>query len=118
MPFSNIWGWSDSEKYGPRFRVFAVLAATLPGMPLVYSGQESGLYKKIASFEKDNIARGRFDNAAFYRELLRLKSSHPALANGCKRNQIELIDERVSALKIYAQSEDPKVKVIQLAPQH
>lgn len=89
----NSWRWSDSEKYGPRSRVFAVLAATLPGMPLVYSGQESGLDKKIAFFEKDNIIWGRFDNAAFYRKLLHLKSSHPALANGNEGSQIELIDK-------------------------
>jgi glycosidase len=88
----NSWRWSDSEKYGPRARVFAVLAATLPGLPLVYSGQESGLDKKIAFFEKDAIAWRGYNNAAFYRKLLRLKASHPAFANGAAGGPVELLD--------------------------
>jgi glycosidase len=39
----NNWRWSDKELYGEKFRAFATLAATLSGMPLVYSGQESRL---------------------------------------------------------------------------
>ena len=34
----NSWRYSDRELFGDKFRAFAVLAATLPGMPLVYSG--------------------------------------------------------------------------------
>lgn len=96
----NSWRWSDSEKYGLRFRAFAVLAATLPGMPLVYSGQESGLDKKIAFFEKDAIAWDDFENQTFYRKLLRLKISHPALANGAKGGKMELLD--VGDAKVFA----------------
>jgi glycosidase len=88
----NSWRWSDNEKYGPRSRAFAVLAATLPGMPLVYSGQESGLDKKIAFFEKDAIAWRQYSNASFYRKLLRLKARHPALANGKAGGAVELLD--------------------------
>jgi glycosidase len=51
----NSWRWSDTALYGAKFPAFAVLAATLPGLPLVLGGQESGLDKKIAFFEKDAI---------------------------------------------------------------
>ncbi len=78
----NSWRWSDTELYGDKFRAFAVLAATLPGMPLVLGGQESGLDKKIAFFEKDAIDWKDHGNAAFYRRLLTLKARHPSLANG------------------------------------
>lgn len=98
----NSWRWSDSEKYGPRYRAFAVLTATLPGMPLVYSGQESGLDKKIAFFEKDAIAWRGYENTAFYQKLLRLKARHPALANGAKGGAVELLsfdDNRIFAFR-------------------
>lgn len=98
----NSWRWSDCEKYGPRFRTFAVLAATLPGMALVYSGQEAGLGKKIAFFEKDAIDWHKYENADFYRKLLRRKANNPALANGANGGVVELLnagDARVFAFR-------------------
>ena len=88
----NSWRWGDGEKYGARFPAFAVLAATLPGMPLIYSGQESGLPRKIAFFEKDAIEWGNYANVPLYTRLLRLKTRHPALANGTAGGAVELLD--------------------------
>jgi glycosidase len=87
----NSWRWSDQELYGDRFAVFAVLAATLPGMPLILGGQESKLDKKIAFFEKDAISWKSFTNAPLYQKLLRLKARHPALRNGAEGGAIELV---------------------------
>ncbi|MFM2098685.1 MAG: hypothetical protein RLZZ366_224 [Pseudomonadota bacterium] len=88
----NSWRWSDTELYGKKFAAFAVLAATLPGMPLILGGQESGLDKKIAFFEKDAINWNQIANAALYQRLLRLKANHPALANGNTGGTIAMID--------------------------
>lgn len=88
----NSWRWSDGELYGDKFPAFAVLAATLPGMPMILGGQESGLDKKIAFFEKDAIAWRKYENAALYKRLLKLKSRHPALVNGAAGGTVELID--------------------------
>ncbi len=88
----NSWRWSDKELYGEKFRAFAVLAATLPGMPMVLGGQESGLDKKIAFFEKDAIDWKSYDYATFYRRLLNLKARHRALANGAEGGKVVLID--------------------------
>jgi len=78
----NSWSGSDKELYGPAFKAMAVLAATLPGMPLIYGGQESGLDKRIAFFEKDPIAWKNYQYAPFYAGLLALKHDNPALWNG------------------------------------
>jgi glycosidase len=78
----NSWHGNDVENYGARFEVFAVLAATLPGIPLVYGGQEGMLDKRIAFFEKDAIVWKGYPNAALYTRLLTLKTKHPALWNG------------------------------------
>jgi glycosidase len=98
----NSWRWSDKDLYGDKFRAFAVLAAMLPGMPMILNGQESGLDKKIAFFEKDAIRWQSFVNAPLYQQLLKYKMHHPALANGAAGGSIEQIntgDAHVFAFK-------------------
>jgi glycosidase len=78
----NSWQGSDPELYGPAFKAMAVLAATLPGMPLIYGGQEAGLDKRLEFFEKDPIQWKGYRYAPFYAQLLKLKHDNPALWNG------------------------------------
>ncbi len=81
---SNSWHGSCKEFYGSEacFKAMAVLAATLPGVPLIYGGQESFFEKRLAFFEKDPIAWRGYPLASFYAGLLDLKRRLPALANG------------------------------------
>lgn len=69
-----------------------VLAATLPGMPLIYGGQESGLDKRIQFFEKDPIAWKDYPYAPFYADLLKLKHDNPALWNGQYGGAVQVLD--------------------------
>jgi Alpha amylase, catalytic domain len=78
----NSWHGNDAENFGAGFEPFAVLAATLPGIPLVYGGQEGQLDKRIAFFEKDAIDWKGYKRAALYTKLLTMKTRHPALWNG------------------------------------
>jgi glycosidase len=94
----NSWRSSDKDNFGDRFPVFAVLAATLPGMPLVYSGQESGLDKQLKFFEADPIDWAGYNYAPLYTRLLRLKARHPALANGSAGGAVEMLDPRNDAV--------------------
>lgn len=87
----NAWEGYDGELFGAGFKAFAVLAATLPGMPLVYGGQESVLDRRLAFFEKDTIDWKNFELADFYAGLLRLKHEHPALWNGAAGGAAELL---------------------------
>lgn len=89
---TNSWHGHDAAHYGDAFRAMAVLAATLPGMPLVYSGQESGLNKQLQFFEKDAIDWGDFQHADFYAGLLQLKKEHPALRNGAAGGAVEILE--------------------------
>jgi glycosidase len=81
---SNSWHGSCKEFYGSEacFKAMAVLAATLPGTPLIYGGQEGFFDHRLAFFEKDPINWRGYPLAGFYAELLALKRGHPALANG------------------------------------
>ena len=78
----NAWEGHDGETFGAAFRAFAVLAATLPGMPLIYGGQESGLDRRLPFFEKDPIDWKDYAHAPFYTGLLRLKHERQPLWNG------------------------------------
>ncbi|MES2127998.1 MAG: alpha-amylase family glycosyl hydrolase [Pseudomonadota bacterium] len=97
MRFTNnhdidSWQGSDAELYGPAFRAMAVIAATVPGMPLIYGGQESGLDKRLAFFEKDPVAWKQYQHADFYRGLLQQKKDNPALWNGQYGGAMQVID--------------------------
>jgi glycosidase len=83
----NSWDGSEYERLGPNVLPMAVLAALLPGMPMVYSGQEAGLKKRLAFFDKDTIPWGNYPLENFYTKLLNLKKQSPALLNGdpCSR---------------------------------
>lgn len=78
----NSWHGSDAELYGDAHPALAVLTFTLPGMPLIYNGQESGLAKRLEFFEKDPIAWKGHELTGFYQRLIALKHKHPALAAG------------------------------------
>ncbi len=78
----NSWHGTDTGTFGPAFEAMAVLAATLPGMPLVYGGQEAVLDRQIAFFERDPITWRGEPLSAFYTRLLQAKKTHPALAHG------------------------------------
>lgn len=78
----NSWNGTDEELFGPNFQNFAVLAATIDGMPLVYNGQESGLNKRLEFFQKDTINWKDYKYQDFYATLFDLKDREEALWNG------------------------------------
>ena len=79
----NSWQGSIEERMGEAFPVYAVMTYTVPGMPLLYTGQEAGLNKRLSFFEKDSVDWNlRPDLAGFYQKLNDLKHKHPALKAG------------------------------------
>lgn len=97
----NSWTGSDPDMYGDNFQNFAVLSATIDGMPLIYNGQESGLDKQLEFFEKDSIEWGDYKYQDFYTTLIGLKRDNPALWNGDFGGELEIIEmpERMYAYK-------------------
>lgn len=78
----NSWNGTVHERYGKGYKTFAVLMATVPGMPLIYTGQESGLDKRLEFFEKDIVEWADYSLQDFYRILLNTKKANKALWNG------------------------------------
>jgi glycosidase len=86
----NSWNGTVYERMGENHRNFFVFAATFPkGMPLIYSGQEGGLNKRLAFFEKDTILWNDSSLFSFYQQVIKLKKTHPALVNGSKAGDFE-----------------------------
>jgi glycosidase len=78
----NSWNGTAQKNYDEGLKAFAVLTATIPGMPLIYSGQEADYNHALLFFEKDPIVWGDYPIAGFYKTLLALKHRNPALWNG------------------------------------
>ncbi|MDO7877149.1 alpha-amylase family glycosyl hydrolase [Hymenobacter sp. ASUV-10] len=76
----NSWDNPESLRYGPNVQPLAVLTTLLPGIPMVYSGQEAASPKKLRFFDKDTINWNGYPLQSFYTTLLQLKKRHPALA--------------------------------------
>jgi glycosidase len=88
----NSWQGTDKELYGPAWGAMTVLSYTLPGIPLIYNGQESRLDKQLAFFEKDPIDWKTYELEGFYTGLNTLKKQNPALSNGAAGGALQLLD--------------------------
>jgi glycosidase len=88
----NSWNGTEQELYGDGAEAMAVLAATLPGMPLVYSGQEAGINKRLKFFDKDQIEWKADPRSKLYPFLFGLKRQHPALSNSHEPGNLQIID--------------------------
>jgi glycosidase len=79
----NSWQGTEFERMGANHLPSFVLAATVQsGMPLLYTGQEVSMNKRLRFFEKDTVDWNGPSLASFYRSVFELKHSQPALANG------------------------------------
>ena len=85
----NSWDGTEYERLGPLALPFAVLTALLPGMPMLYSGQEAGLNRRLEFFDRDTIEWGNFSLQDFYTRLFQLKKTHLALRNGDPASQLQ-----------------------------
>jgi len=78
----NSWHGTVFDRLGDAAEIGAVFGGVFRGMPLIYSGQEAGLDKKLEFFEKDTIKWRKHKFEEIYSELLNLKVQNQALWNG------------------------------------
>jgi len=110
----NSWNGTEFERMGDAAKTFAVAAATIPGMFLVYSGQEVALDRRLKFFDKDSI--NWVDNRnyiPFYTTLFETKKDNPALWNGNYGGNYKRIDCGNDNVYCYSrEKDDNKVLVI------
>ena len=80
----NSWAGSEFERMGDAAKVMEVLCFTLPkGQPLVYTGQEVGITRRLEFFEKDPVEDWSSNEyTAFIRDLVAFRHAHPCLSAG------------------------------------
>lgn len=79
----NSWNGTEFMRMGDAAKTMAVLSFTVPGFPLIYSGQEVGSRRCLEFFEKDAIAWSDTEGfTPLYQTLTALKKNHSALHNG------------------------------------
>ena len=114
----NAWAGTVRERMGDAADALAVLAFTFDGMPLIYSGQEAGMNKRLEFFEKDTIEWGEVSKQTFYTRLLSLKHDHKALWNGRMGGPVQRLktnhDESVLAF-VREKSGDNVIVVLNLS---
>jgi glycosidase len=88
----NTWNGTEYEKYGDAAEALAVFSFTWNGIPLIYSGQELPNLKRLAFFDKDVIEwQGDYAKHDFYKTLLQLHKTHPALKAGDRAVSTHLV---------------------------
>jgi len=97
----NAWNGTVFERFGEGAKGWAVIMGLLDGMPLIYSGMEEPMKKRLEFFEKDNIEFSDYKFSSFYQSLMNIKKEHPALHNlpyGAKAEWLD-INDRILAFK-------------------
>ena len=98
----NSWNGTVKERLGEAAELFAVLTYIAPGMPLIYSGQEYDMDKRLLFFEKDTIIKKKRNFFPLYKKLGNLKIENSALDTGPEAASYQRIatsnDDKVLAI--------------------
>lgn len=78
----NAWNGTEYERMGDGVEAFAALTYCMPGMPLIYTGQEYAFDRRLKFFEKDQITKNKGETYSFYEKMGALKNSNKALNGG------------------------------------
>lgn len=105
----NSWNGTEYERLGKAAEVFAVLTYVIPGMPLIYNGQEIGFNKRLEFFEKDSIIWKENKFEKLYKNLNELKERNNALWAGIESGSIDFINNNNDILIIRRSKENKEV---------
>ena len=89
----NTWAGTVFDRMGDAHKPLAALCATFDGMPLIYSGQEEPMRKRLPFFTKEYIGFEKYEYADFYKTLFTLKEKNKALWNGVYGGDFNKITE-------------------------
>ena len=94
----NSWAGTEFERMGDAHKTFAALTFVLPkSQPLIYTGQEIGLSRRLQFFEKDSVVElvdleyGK-EYRDFYKMLCSFRHANSALAAGSEVAPIAFVE--------------------------
>ncbi|UII19505.1 alpha-amylase family glycosyl hydrolase [Fulvivirga ligni] len=110
----NAWSGTVFERYGEGHKAFAAFVFTTYGIPMIYSGQEAGMDKRLAFFEKDSIDWSDKNGLKeFYKKLVQVRKDNPALWSGAYGGMPQVLEDgNEDVISILRQKDDNQVVVI------
>lgn len=111
----NAWNGTEYERLDGGAEAFAALTYTMPGMPLIYTGQEYDVKKRIKFFEQDPIDKNVGKMFAVYEKLGKLKNENPALNGGKNAASFKLLPTSDTESVLAFEREKDGKKVIYVA---
>lgn len=78
----NSWNGTINERMGDASRLMLAFSYVMPGMPLIYSGQEYDMNHRLKFFEKDSIPKTKGMMWEDLKKLGKLKATNAALHGG------------------------------------
>jgi glycosidase len=97
----NSWNGTIDEKMGDAQKAFACYLFTVPGVPLLYNGQEADLDKRLEFFKRDPIEWKETELTPFYTKLVHLRTSHPALRHGVEGGSYDVLKTNQKSVVAY-----------------
>ena len=115
----NSWAGTEFERMGDAHKTFAALTFVLPkSQPLIYTGQEIGLNRRLAFFEKDSIEElvdleyGK-EYRDFYKKLTSFRHNNSVLAAGANVAPVVFVEDAPEAVLAFTrENEENKVLCI------
>ncbi|MEZ4778667.1 MAG: alpha-amylase family glycosyl hydrolase [Flavobacteriaceae bacterium] len=102
----NAWAGPLKERMGDASQTMTALAYCLPGMPLIYSGQEYDMDYRLSFFGKDTIPKTKGQMWPLLEKLGALKNTSPELAGGKKATPYErLVTSNKEAVLAFRRTE-------------
>jgi glycosidase len=101
----NSWQGTIDSIFGPAHKALADMIFTARGVPLLYSGQEACLNKRLRFFDRDTIRWDTCEMTHYYKKLIMLKTGNKVLWNGEAGGTMEIITTD-SDNKIFAYSRE------------
>jgi alpha-amylase len=99
----NSWNGSVKERMGAKAETMLALSYMIPGMPLIYSGQEYDMDYRLKFFEKDTIPKTKGKTWDLMKKLGALKVNNIALNGGKKAASYSRLktndDSKIYAIK-------------------
>ena len=105
----NSWAGTLRERMPNNKELFTALTYTMPGMPLIYSGQEYDLDHRLLFFEKDSIPKTKGDYFTLLQRLGELKNTNSALNGGKDAAAYKAIDAGTSVIAFSRTKGDDEV---------
>ncbi|GEN78060.1 alpha-amylase family glycosyl hydrolase [Chryseobacterium hagamense] len=103
----NSWEGDQYSNFGAALNTATVFTVMMDGMPLVYSGQESGLDRSLEFFEKDPIEWESYQNQKLYTKLFTLKHKNKALWNGNYGGEmVRIVNDKMDEVISFVREKD------------